>query len=204
MAITDLTSALTELQGRGYQFSTTRLTAWLNEAKNRFEDYQFDWPWLKTSTSGPAPVTIADLRRVSSVVDSVSKLPVDPVDATAIIEFGSGDLTLTGQPGGWYLTSDTVLTTFPVGTGSLSVRYIKFSPELASGTDAPLIPVRYRMTWVDLAEVEVLRFGVKDMATAAALEQGVFRRLGEIAGVYAMQAQTDYMETLVTGASVDG
>jgi hypothetical protein len=60
------------------------------------------------------------------------------------------------------------------------------------------------MTWVDLAEVEALRFGVKDAAAAAALEQGVFRRLGEIAGVYAMQAQTAYMEMLMTGASVDG
>jgi hypothetical protein len=68
----------------------------------------------------------------------------------------------------------------------------------------PLIPARYRMTWVDLAEVEALRYGVKDAGTASALEQGVFRRLGEIASVYAMQAQTDYMETLMTGASTDG
>jgi hypothetical protein len=205
MAITTLATAEAELQARGYnRFSTTRLDAWLNEAKNRFEDYQFDWPWLKTSTTGTAPLTISDLRRVLSVVDSSSKEPVDQVDENAIIEFASADLTLAGSPSGWYLSSDTVLTTFPVGTGSLSVRYIKFSPELSSGSDTPLIPARYRMTWVDLAEVEALRFGVKDAASAAALEQGVFRRLGEIAGVYAMQAQTAYMEMLMTGASVDG
>lgn len=205
MAITDLTSADTELAARGYaRFSQTRRFAWLNAAKNRFEDYQYDWPWLKTSTTGAAPLTVADLRRVSSVVDVASKLPVDQMDAAAVIEFASADLTIAGSPAAWYLTSDTVLATYPVTTGTLSVRYIKFSPELAAGGDVPLIPARYRMTWVDLAEVEALRFGVKDAATAAALEQGVFRRIGEIAGVYAMQAQTDYMETLVTGASVDG
>src|SRR4051812_43221527 len=205
MAITTLATAEAELQARGYnRFSTTRLDAWLNEAKNRFEDYQFDWPWLKTTTTGTAPVTISDLRRVLSVVDSSSTLPVDQVDENAIIEFASGSLTLAGSPSGWFLSSDTVLTTFPVGRGSLSVRYIKFSPELSAGSDTPLIPARYRMTWVDLAEVEALRFGVKDAASAAALEQGVFRRLGEIAGVYAMQAQTAYMEMLMTGASVDG
>jgi hypothetical protein len=204
MAITTLATAEAELQARGYnRFSTTRLDAWLNEAKNRFEDYQFDWPWLKTTTTGTAPLTISDLRRVLSVVDSSSKTPIDQVDENAIIEYASGDLTLAGSASGWYLSSDTVLSTFPVGTGSLSVRYIKFSPELASG-DQPLIPARYRMTWVDLAEVEALRFGVKDAAAAASLEQGVFRRLGEIAGVYAMQKQTDYMEMLMTGASVDG
>jgi hypothetical protein len=205
VAITTLVTARTELQARGYnRFTAGRLDAWLNEAKNRFEDYNFDWPWLKTSTTGTAPVTISDLRRVSSVVDQSTKLPIDPVPASATIEFDYADLTLAGPPGGWYLTSDTVLTTFPVGTGTLSVRYIKFSPELSGDSDAPLIPARYRTTWVDLAEVEVLRYGVKDAATAGALEQGVFRRLGEIAAVYAMQAQTEYMETLVTGASTDG
>lgn len=204
MAITTLATAEAELQARGYnRFSTSRLDSWLNAAKNRFEDYT-DWPWLKTTTTGTAPLTISDLRRVLSVVDSSAKLPVDQVAADAIIEFASADLTLAGSPSGWYLSSDTVLTTFPVGTGSLSVRYLKFSPELASGADTPLIPARYRTAWVDLAEVEALRFGVKDAASADDMERNVFRRLGEIAGVYAMQAQTDYTEMLMTGASVDG
>lgn len=204
MAITTLATAEAELQARGYnRFSTSRLDSWLNSAKNRFEDYT-DWPWLKTTTTGTAPLTISDLRRVLSVVDSSAKLPVEQVAADAIIEFASADLTLAGSPSGWYLSSDTVLTTFPVGTGSLSVRYLKFSPELSLGADTPLIPARYRTAWVDLAEVEALRFGVKDAASADDMERNVFRRIGEIAGVYAMQAQTDYTEMLMTGASIDG
>lgn len=204
MAITTLATAEAELQARGYnRFSTSRLDSWLNSAKNRFEDYT-DWPWLKTTTTGTAPLTISDLRRVLSVVDSSAKLPVEQVAADAIIEYASADLTLAGSPSGWYLSSDTVLTTFPVGTGSLSVRYLKFSPELSAGADTPLIPARYRTAWVDLAEVEALRFGVKDAASADDMERNVFRRIGEIAGVYAMQAQTDYTEMLMTGASIDG
>jgi hypothetical protein len=205
VAITTLATAEAELQARGYsRFSTTRLDAWLNAAKNRFEDYPYDWPWLKTSATGAVPLTISDLRRVRSVVDSSTSLPLDQVDEDAIVEFASGDLTVAGSPSGWYLTSDTVLSTYPVTAGSVKVRYVKFSPELSSGSDTPLIPARYRMLWVDLAEVEALRFGVKDAASAAALEQGVFRRLGEVARVYAMQGQPAYMEMLMTGASVDG
>lgn len=210
MAITDLTSADTELAARGYsRFSQTRRFAWLNAAKNRFEDFQYDWPWLKTTTTGTAPVTISDLRRVLTVVDSTSKLAVDQVDAEAIIEFASADLTLAGNPSGWYLTSDTVLTTYPVGGVTLSVRYIKFSAELTAN-DSPLIPARYRSTWVDIAEVEALRYGVKDVASARGLEVAIFGapgqrgRLGEIADVYAMQSQPYFTEALMTGASTDG
>lgn len=208
MAVATLADGRTELSVRGYSrivtASPARANVWLNEAKNRFEDFEYDWPWLKTSTSGTAPLTIADLRRVLSVVDVSSKLPVDQVDASAVIEFASGDLTLTGFPSGWYLTSDTILTTFPVASGQLSVRYLKFSPELSADGDAPLIPVRYRSTWIDLAEVQALRYGVKDVQSAAALEASAFGRLREIAGVYAMQDQQAYSESLITGASVDG
>lgn len=204
MAITTLATAEAELQARGYnRFSTSRLDAWLNEAKNRFEDYPYDWPWLKATSSGASPLTVADLRRVLSVVNATTQQSLDQIDQDAVVQFVDTNLALTGQATSWYLSSETVVSTYPA-TAALSVHYVKFSPELASGSDVPLIPARYRMTWVDLAEVSALRFGVKDQATAAALEQGVFRRMGEIAGVYAMQAQSAYGEMLITGASVDG
>lgn len=203
MAVATLADAIAELQARGYnRFSSARLTVWLNDAKNRFEDYQYDWPWLKTTLTGAAPLTVSDLRRVLSVVDTAQRVPLDQVDMDAIREFGGTDLTLAGAAQGWYLSSETVVSTYPV-TASLSVRYTKFSPEL-TGSDPPLIPLRYRSTWVDLAEAQVLRYGAKDVQSAAALEVSAFARLREIAGVYAMQDQPVYMESIVTGASVDG
>src|SRR3954466_8505704 len=112
MAITTLATAETELQARGYsRFSTTRLDSWLNSAKNRFEDYQFDWPWLKTSTTGTAPITISDLRRVMSVADTTNRCPLDQVDVDAITDFGDTNLTLAGPAQAWYLSAETVLTT---------------------------------------------------------------------------------------------
>jgi hypothetical protein len=84
------------------------------------------------------------------------------------------------------LTADTVLTTYPVGSGTLSVRYVKFSPELSADGDAPLIPLAYRQTWVDLAEADALRYGVKDVGTPRGRWRlSVFARIAEIAGVYA-------------------
>jgi hypothetical protein len=207
MAVATLLDGRTELSARGYSrfvsASPSRATVWLNAAKNRFEDYPYDWPWLKTSTTGTAPVTISDLRRVLSVADTTNRTPLEPVNADAITEYGDTNLALVGPAQAWYLSAETVLTTYPVGSGTLSVRYVKFSPELSADGDAPLIPLRYRSTWIDLAEAEALRYGVKDVATAAALEASVFARLREIAGVYAMQDQQAFTESLMTGASTD-
>jgi hypothetical protein len=194
----NLAEARAELESRGYsRFTDARLETWLNTAKTRFEDYPIDWPWLKTSTTGTAPLTIADLRRVRSVADSTSQVPLDMVDAEDITDFYATNLALTGRPTGWYLTSDTVLTTYPLGTVTLAVRYVKFSAELT-------VPARYHQTWVDLAEVDALRYGVKDRDSANSMEAEVFKRLEEIASVYTMQGQPMNYEGLQTGASVDG
>jgi hypothetical protein len=147
-------------------------------------------------------LTVSDLRRVRSVVDSTNGRTLTGVEAEDIVDFHDDLLTTAGAPVWWYLSSETVVSVYPVQTASLSVRYVKFSPEL-TGTDTPLIPTRYHQTWVDLAEVEVLRYGVKDSQAAGGLEASVMQRIGEIAGVYAMQGMPVHDETLVTGASVD-
>lgn len=194
-----------EIEARGYsRFTDARLNAWGNAAKNRFEDYQFEWPWLKATATGAAPLTINDLRRVLSVADTSNRRPLGPRDPDANIDFFDYSLATTGVPAGWYLSSETAVSVYPVQAASLSVRYLKFTPELSSDSDSPLIPARYHYAWVDLWEVEVLRFGVKDASAAAALEASVLARIGEIAGVYAMQGMPANDETLVTGASFDG
>lgn len=197
-------AATTELGDRGYsRFSAARRLVWLNTAKNRFEDYPFDWPWLKATATGAAPLSVSDVRRVLSVVDSTNTRPLEPMDPNMIVDFEDDSLATTGTPQWWYLSADTV-TVYPVQAASLSVRYVKFSPELSADSDTPLIPARYHQTWVDLAEVEALRYGVKDVAAAASLEVSVKGRLEEIATVYAMQSAPADDESLVTGASVDG
>jgi len=205
VALSTLADGRAELDARGYgRFTDARQNHWLNAAKNRFEDYPYDWPWLVTTTTGSSPLTVSDLRRVLSVVStSNGNIPLTQIHPEAVIEFVDGSLATGGTAGGWYLSSETQVSVYPAGTASLSVRYVKFSPELSADGDTPLIPARYRSVWVDLAEVEVLRYGVKDAGAAGALEASVFARLDEIAGVYAMQDQPAYSEQLMTGASVD-
>ena len=200
----NLGQARADLEARGYtRFVDSRLNAWLNQARVRFEDYPFDWPWLKATATGSAPLTISDLRRVRSVTSTATRTALTQISDDALVEFVDTDLTLAGAAGAWYLSSSTVVAAYPA-TAALTVRYQKFSPALSGDSDTPLIPVDYHSDWVDLAEVMVLRLGVKDQGAAAALEGVVMARIGEIAGVYAMQDQPEYSETLITGASVDG
>jgi hypothetical protein len=200
----NLGQARADLEARGYsRFTDARLNTWLNTAVTRFEDYPFNWPWLKTTATGAAPLTIADLRRVLSVANTTTGLPLQPVDADALIEYVDTNLSRGGAALGWYLASSTSVAAFPV-TAALSVRYVKYSPTLSGDSDTPLIPAAYHQTWVDLAEVEVLRYGVKDQAAAAAMDAVVMARVGEIAGVFGMMGQPEYSEVPMAGASVDG
>lgn len=201
----NLGTARTELQARGYsRYTTGRLNTWLNDAKDAFEDYQYDWPWLKTTTSGTAPLTINDLRRVLSVTDATNKSPLNHVSADYISDLEYADLTQTGTPAHWYLTSDTALAVYPASTSvSVLVRYLKFSAALSGDSDTPLIPSRYHSTWVDLAEARVLRYGVKDGASADVVEQGVNTRLAQIAATYAMQDTPARDTQLISLASDD-
>lgn len=202
--MTTLLQGRTELQARGYsRFLAARLTSWLNDAKDQFEDYPFDWPWLKSTATGAAPLTISDLRRVRAVVDTTNRNQLTKVRDADVLEFTDYTLATTGTPTAWYLTSDTVVAVYPVQAASLSVPYLKFSPALSADGDSPLIPSRYHGIWVDLAEVHVLRFGVKDAASAAELERAVLARVGQVAGVYAMQDSPVLDAMLMTGESCD-
>jgi hypothetical protein len=98
--VTTLVQARTELDARGYsRFLDARQTTWLNTAKNRFEDYPYDWPWLKSTATGNAPLTISDLRRVRSVVDTSNLQTLEGREAEDVIDYLDDSLTTTGRPG---------------------------------------------------------------------------------------------------------
>jgi hypothetical protein len=73
MAFT-LSTMQTEFQARGFADMTaaadlTRITRWLNDAMHDVDE-MYDWPYLQTSTSGPTPLTITDLRKIERVIDT--------------------------------------------------------------------------------------------------------------------------------------
>lgn len=152
----NLSSARDELAARGFDYlSTSRLNIMLNNGKNALED-EFAFPWLETTTTGTAPLAIADLKYVLYVVDTTNQNELTGLDSRDIA-LRDAIVGTAGTPDAWWLDGAGTLQTYPTSTASLSVRYVKFSPELSADSDTPLIPVRYHSVWVDYAVVDAYR-----------------------------------------------
>lgn len=200
----DLTAAQTELQARGASHvSTSRLTTWLNDAKNEFEDF-FPWPWLEATTTGTAPVTISDLKAVLYVVDTTQQAELTGLPAQFIVEDLDETITTTGSPDVWWLDGTTTLKVYPANTtNSLSVRYVKFSPELSGSSDTPLIPVRNHNLWIDLAYIRVLKDS-DEVSEAQALQMDCNAKLQKLVETYAARnRQNGSTFVQLRGGSVD-
>lgn len=200
----DLTAAQTELKARGGDYlSSTRLTTFLNDAKNEFEDF-YPWPWLETTTTGTAPLTISDLKAILYVVDTTQRQELTGVNAQFIVEDLDETITTTGSPDVWWLDGTTTLKVYPASTtSSLSVRYVKFSPELSAGADTPLIPVRNHNLWIDLAYIRVLK-DTDDARAAQALQLDVNAKLAKLVETYgARNRQNSTTFVQLRGSSED-
>ena len=198
----NLTSAITELQARGGSYLTSaggRPTIMLNDAKNELEDF-YPWPWLETTTTGTAPLTISDLKYVLYVVDTTNKVELRGVDAGWIISQEGTDIAQTGDPSYWYLDGLTSLKVFPANTSvSLSVRYVKYSAEL-TGSDTPGIPTRYHNLWIDLAMCRVYEDS-DDFQAASALRAQTQKRLGQLVEEFEQRnRQNPMVQSIVSGA----
>lgn len=145
----DLTFATmtTELQARGFDYlSATRAGYFLNRSYWEICE-EANWPFLGASTTGTAPLTIATLRTVESVIDTTARVKLRPLDVRAITD-ENVDLTTTGTPL-YYYVRNSIISVFPANTtDTLSVRYWQAPAEL-TGTDASLIPARFRQLIVD-------------------------------------------------------
>lgn len=154
----------------------------LNNAKDELEDF-FDWPWLETTTTGTAPLTVTNLKRILYVTDTTNDTELPGVQAADI----NANIADTGTPCVWWLDGSTVsgndttviVNVYPVSAVSLSIRHTRYSANLVADSESPLIPVRYHRTWVDLAAVEAYKDS-DNFEAAAALRADVDRRLGQM------------------------
>lgn len=180
----NLAAARQVFASRGFDYVPGQtMNLMLNRARNEFEDY-WAWPWLRTTTTGAAPLVLTNLKHVLLVKDSTG---AELYGSTPeIVGQGNVDVALAGTPDFWYLTSDTsdpvagddtvTMRTWPASTGVLDVLHTRQTPELALDSDAPLIPTRYQLTWIDLAVVQ----GYEDsdnFPAATALRQSATGRL---------------------------
>lgn len=170
----NLTALIAEVKARGFdQISDARITSWLNAAYTELLETA-DWPFVSTSTTGTAPLTVADLRTVESVHIADRKLePADRRDLTDRYM----DLTTSGTPEFYFLTSPTVVDTYPRGSDTLTVRYWKFPALLSTGTDEPVIPARYQYALVDWAVARGYSDSDEPQMAQAARQEGDRLRL---------------------------
>ena len=199
----NLGTARTELLARGFDYlSSSRANTMLTNAKNAFED-EWSWPWLEATTTGTAPLTISDLKDVLSVVDTTNQVQLTGLDARDITD-RDAIVTTAGSPDSWWLDGETTLRVYPTSTSvQLSVRYVKFSPELANDSDTPLIPVRYHPVWLDYAVVEAYLDSDNFDAAAGLLNFVRQQRLPAMIEQYATRNRQNPGYVAVTWASDD-
>lgn len=133
-----------------------RVRRWLNDARQTLDGEEL-WDYLKTSTTGTMPLTIADLDQVESVIDVTNLNPLEQIDRDTLAE-DVADLTLPGLANYWYKTAPTTIAVFPVSTVTFTVRYTKFSADMAASADEPLLPDRWRQAIIERACYTGLRY----------------------------------------------
>jgi hypothetical protein len=148
-----------ELKSRiGDFLSDTRANRLLNEAYLEICDRAW-WAFLEATASGTAPLTISDLRAVLYVVDTTNGVELRGIDVRDLIDLDPS-LSSTGTPQFYWLDGLTTLKVWPLNTtASLSVRYVKTPAELSSDSDTPLLPSRFQLAIVDLAQARALATG---------------------------------------------
>lgn len=145
-----------EVASRGFDYLLTdnageqRLKRWVNLAYTEVCE-QDDWPFLRTTTTGTAPLTVSDLGSIANVRNSTEDTAMEYRDERDLIDL-FGDLTEVDIARYYYLTSPTVIAVYPADTTStLRVTYFKVPTELSADSDTPLIPTRYHMSVVEYA-----------------------------------------------------
>ncbi len=200
MALSTLADLRTELAARGFDYlSSTRLTDFLNYAYTVDVSEADAWPFLETSTTGTSPVTVSDLRTIESVIDTTNQVKLRPMDRRHVTDLDV-DLTRTGTPEFYYVTTGNVVATYPVGTGTLSIRYWKTPTALSADADEPLLPTRFRALIVDAAEVRA--YTDDDEADQANIAQQRFLSRLEHMRLSLMGQQFDRPESMVLAGEI--
>lgn len=160
----------TEFYARGFNdlqsdaAGTTRVKAWINEAYHEICDEE-DWSFLEADSTGAAPLTISDLRKVCSVVNTTAGQELDLSTREALSDVFGTTLTGTGTPRWYYIDAGTIVRAYPVG-GSLAVRYYKVPTSLSADGDEPVVPERFH--W--LITAGAVRRGYQDRHNPQAAE----------------------------------
>lgn len=164
----NLQALRTALEARGFDHLTPT-------EQDRFLNYSYrvkvctaqDWPFLEATATGAAPLEIADLRTIESVVITDTSARLSP-SVRQELRGGDTDLSETGSPEFYYLTGGDTVNVHPVSTDSLSVSYWKRPGLLVEVDDDPIVPEEFHELIVDGAVLRAYETSNEYEARAAA------------------------------------
>ena len=148
-----------EFYARGHNFLTesaegiVRAKRWINQAYEKVCSEEL-WPFRLATATGAAPLTIADVDKILSVINTANA-SMELIEATER-ELTIANLSTTGVPYVYWLDG-TIVKTWPVG-GTLSVRYFKVPAEFSADGDVMLVPDRFADVIID----DAVRRAAKD------------------------------------------
>lgn len=116
----------------------TRVNRLVNLAYHRTYNKEL-WPWRLAETSGTAPLTITGTIRQ---VFNSSGYALSP-NTQEGLENNGYPLTTAGTATDFYLDENRAVNTYPVDSGTLTVRYYRKVSDMSAGTDTPSIPSDY-------------------------------------------------------------
>lgn len=146
---------LTEFYARGFDYlndggaGEVRAKRWINQSYMEILEMD-DWPFLQTSVQSQTPLIISDLGTIESVTNVTASRNIGFIDRRTLVE-QYPDLAAAGSPDYAYITQGTTLNTYPVGSDTILVRYLRLAGELADTDDQPEIPSRYQYAIIDYA-----------------------------------------------------
>lgn len=146
---------LTEFYARGFDYlddggaGEVRAKRWINQSYLEILEMD-DWPFLQTSVQSQTPLIISDLGTIESVTNVTASRNIGFVDRRTLVE-QYPDLSAAGSPDYAYITQGTTLNTYPVGSDTILVRYLRLAGELSDTDDQPEIPSRYQYAIIDYA-----------------------------------------------------
>lgn len=150
----------TEFLSRGFDYlgedaaGRVRAKRWLNISYLQLCE-AFPWPFLETEQSGVPPLALTDMRAVLWVLNPTTLTKLDYIETRELTD-RTANVATTGTSLFYWLDSNT-LKTYPVGTNSVTVRYLKVPAELVADGDTPVVPNRFSDLIVDGAVIRGLR-----------------------------------------------
>lgn len=162
----------TEFYARGTDYleedaaGVARAERWLNDAYREIVNLQ-PWPFLESSVTGPAPLSVPDLRKILNVYRTASYVPLDRT-TTENLHIEGATLSQSGTPERYYIGSGNTVHTMPSNGEDITVRYVRRVAPL-SGTDVPVFDEEYHNLIVDRAMVKAYKDS-DNFESAAALK----------------------------------